>query len=70
VRQEVKGFKTVLEWLKIRRVTSCKQLLKVLEGMPVGPNPVLIFDFLKPFYEDEIGFEEKKMMPKLRAEGF
>jgi hypothetical protein len=44
--------KAILDRIHLRRSFTCYQLIDVLKNTPPIPEPLLILDFLYPFYED------------------
>jgi hypothetical protein len=49
---DVCDIKAILDRIHLRRSFTCYQLVDVLKNTPPIPEPLLILDFLYPFYED------------------
>jgi hypothetical protein len=49
---DVCDLRAILDHIHLRRAFTCYQLVDILKSTPPIPEPLLILDFLHPFYED------------------
>jgi hypothetical protein len=62
VRQQTHQLEMVLEQLGIARAFTCHQMASLLAAQKTRPVPLLVFDLLTTFYDENVPLAERRLM--------
>jgi len=56
------GRPEIIDRIKVQRAFICSEVVKLLEKTPSGKTPILIFDFLSTFYDENVKTHTRKFL--------